>query len=71
MSRRFKLKDSKGQMYVAYKVSGQPYETSDATSSSKQENVDSYELEDKRRLEYHEETEEFEIVDTGERLSRA
>jgi hypothetical protein len=71
MSRRFKVKDSKGKIYVAYKVSGQPYETTDATSSSKPYNEGSYELEDERPLKYHEDSEEFEIVETGERLTRA
>ena len=71
MSRRFKLKDSKGKIYVAYKLSGEPYETSDATASSKQYSEGSYELEDQRALKYHDDTEEFEVVDTGERLTRA
>ena len=71
MSRRFKVKDSKGKVYVAYKVSGQPYGTSDPPASSKQYDEGSYELEDHRPLTYHQDSEEFEIAGTGERLTRA
>ena len=73
MSQRFKVKDSKGNTYVAYKISGQRYETTDIASMSP-ENLDGrarYELEDGRALDYHDDTGEFEIVATGERVTRA
>ena len=73
MSRRFKLKDSEGNLHVAYKVSGEPYETADLPSSSAHhiERPPLYELEDRRVLNYYEGTDEFEIVETGELLTRA
>jgi hypothetical protein len=73
MSRRFKLKDAKGNLYVAYKVSGEPYETTDVRSKGGEQADDlpRYELEDRRVLNYDAGTEEFEIIETGERLTRA
>lgn len=72
MSQRLKLSDSKGKIYVAYKVSGQQYETSDATSEG-QDHVEApprYELDDGRSLRHDGDDDDFEIVETGERLTR-
>ena len=72
MSQRFKLSDSKGKIYVAYKVSGQRYETSDATPEREDhlEAPPRYELDDGRSLRHDEDDDDFEIVETGERLTR-
>jgi hypothetical protein len=69
MSQRFKLVDAKGHVHVAYKVAGQPYETKDPNADDS-DGVRRYELDDGRALDYHDDTEEFEIVETGERLTR-
>ena len=72
MSQRLKLSDSQGKIYVAYKVSGQRYETSDARPDG-QDNLDAvprYELDDGRSLRHDAADDDFEIVQTGERLKR-
>ena len=72
MSQRLRLSNSLGKIYVAYKVSGQRYETSD----SKPEGQDSLEaaprneLDDGRALRHDDDDDHFEIVETGERLTR-
>ena len=69
MSQRFRLVDANGNVHVAYKVAGQPYETKDATDESTGA-ARRYELDDGRALDYHDDTKDFEIVGTGERLTR-
>ena len=69
MSQRLKLMDAGGNVHVAYKVSGQRYETTDPMSET--DEAPRYELEDGRALEHDEETDEFRIAGTGERLTRA
>jgi hypothetical protein len=72
MSQRLKLSDSQGKIYVAYKVSGQRYETSDARPED-DDNLDAvprYELDDGRSLRHDANDGDFEIVETGERLKR-
>jgi len=68
MSQRFRLVDAKGNVHVAYKVAGQPYETKDPSDEGG--GARRYELDDGRALDYHDDTKEFEIVGTGERLTR-
>jgi hypothetical protein len=72
MSQRFKVVDASGHVRVAYKTAGQRYETSDPVSGDMPARDDRarYELEDGRQLDYHEDSEQFEIVATGERLTR-
>ena len=72
MSQRLRLKDSAGKTYVAYKVSGQRFETADSTPGGQADadGIPRYELDDGRPLHYHDDTEEFELVETGERLKR-
>jgi len=69
MSQRLRLVDANGNVHVAYKVAGQPYETKDATDESTGA-ARRYELDDGRALDYHDDTKDFEIVGTGERLTR-
>ena len=70
MSQRFKLVDAEGHVHVAYKVGGQPYETRDSSGEDVDAAACRYELDDGRALDYHEQTKEFEIAGTGERLTR-
>lgn len=69
MSQRLRLVDAKGNVHVAYKVAGQPYETKDSTDEGGGA-ARRYELDDGRALDYHDDTKDFEIVATGERLTR-
>lgn len=69
MSQRLRLVDAKGNVHVAYKVAGQPYETKDSTDDGSGA-ARRYELDDGRALDYHDDTKDFEIVATGERLTR-
>ncbi len=72
MSQRLRLSDGHGKIYVAYKVSGQRYETSDS-SPGNEDNPEApvrYELDDGRALSHDSYDDHFEIVETGERLTR-
>jgi len=72
VSQRLKLRDSNGNVYIAYKTAGQRYESADAPSNGTEDNDESprYELEDGRALNHRAHPDEFEIAETGERLTR-
>ena len=73
MSQRLRLTDARGKIYVAYKVAGQRYETSDAKAEGQdnEEPAPRFELEDGRVLSHDSDDDHFEIIETGERLTRA
>jgi hypothetical protein len=72
MADRFALKDSKGRQYVAIKTETRSDNTGDLASALMQyvAGSPSYRLLDGRELRYHPESDQFEIVETGEVLMR-
>ena len=74
MGERFTLKDSKGKQYIAIKTEGRAASSScDDVASALMGYVagsPSYKLLDGRELSYRVESDQFEIIETGEVLMR-
>ena len=71
MADRFALKDSKGRQYVAIKIEARSNSSGDTTSALTQyAGSPSYKLLDGRELSYRPESDQFEIIETGEVLMR-
>jgi hypothetical protein len=72
MPDRFVLKDSKGRQYIAIKTEvGSDRDGKVASASMRQvADAPSYKLVDGRELSYRPESDQFEIVETGDALMR-